>query len=136
LVHLDVTKFRIRVYDIDPVTNGPGRDLCTEVIEESKSVGSQVTKNLKKYNIIIPNKVFFIAIEWLRDYYNGGYSISYKFDENKPTKQVNYRPAIGISPITGKKLNIWALNFKREWQPFTYFMPFGTDLAIKASIEY
>ncbi|GAA4085178.1 hypothetical protein [Mucilaginibacter panaciglaebae] len=135
LVHLDVTKFRIRIYDIDPITHGPGRDLCNKVIEESKSVGSQVSINLKKYNIIIPNTSFFVAIEWIRDFYNAGYSVAYDQD-GEITRDINYRPALGISAITGKALNIWALNFNREWKPFTYFMPFGTDLAMSAIIAY
>ena len=136
LVRLDLTKFRIRVYDIDPIAHGPGRDLCNKVIEESKSSGRQVTINLKSYKIMLPNTTFFVAIEWMRDYYNAGYSITYDPQQGKTTRELNYRPAIGISSITGKKLNIWALNFKYEWKPFTYFSPFGTDLAIKATVEY
>lgn len=136
LVHLDPTKFRIRIYDVDPVTNGPGRDLCTKVIEVSKSTGSQVAVNLKKYNIIIPNKTFFVAVEWLRDFYNAGYSIAFNPKQRKMTRLLNYHPAIGISAVTGDKLNIWALNFKHEWKPFSYFMPFGTDLAMSAIIKY
>lgn len=135
LVHLDVTKFRIRIYDIDPITHGPGRDLCSQVIEESKSFGSQVSINLKKYNIIIPNTTFFVAVEWMRDFYNAGYSISYD-KEGKKSREINYRPAIGISAATGDKLNIWTLNLKREWKPFSYFMPFGTDLAMSAVVAY
>lgn len=135
LVHLDVTKFRIRIYDIDPVTHGPGRDLCSEVIEESKSSGSQVSVNLKKYNITIPNTTFFVAVEWIRDFYNAGYSISYDKEGNK-SREINYRPAIGVSAVTGNTLNIWSLNLKREWKPFTYFMPFGTDLAMSVVIAY
>lgn len=135
LVHLDVTKFRIRIYDIDPITHGPGQDLCTKVIEESKSVGSQASINLKKYNITIPNATFFVAVEWMRDFYNAGYSIS-KDEKGNVNREINYRPAIGISAVTGNRLNIWALNIKREWEPFTYFMPFGTDLAMSATIAY
>jgi hypothetical protein len=135
LVHLDVTKFRIRIYDIDPITHGPGRDLCSKIIEERKSVGSQVSINFKKYNIIIPNTTFFVAVEWMRDFYNAGYSIAVDL-EGKTTREINYRPAIGISPVTGNALNIWALNLNREWKPFTYFMPFGTDLAMSAVIAY
>jgi hypothetical protein len=36
LAYLDPTKFRIRIYDIDPLTHGPGRDLCTRIIEVTK----------------------------------------------------------------------------------------------------
>jgi hypothetical protein len=136
LAHLDPTKFRIRIYDIDPITHGPGRDLCTKIIEEQKSSGSQVSINIKKYNIIIPNTTFFVAVEWLRDFYNAGYSITYDPKQKKMTRLPNYHPAIGISAATGEKLNIWGMNFKHEWKPYGYFMPFGTDLAMKAVIKY
>lgn len=136
LVRLDPAKFRIRIYDVDPITHGPGRDLCNKVIEEEKHSGRQLTINLKKYNIVIPDTAFFVAVEWLRDYYNAGFTMAYSAETNITLRQLNYRPAIGISAVTGNKLNIWALNFKREWMPFTYFMPFGTDLAMMAVVEY
>jgi hypothetical protein len=136
LVRLDPTKFRIRIYDIDPITHGPGRDLCNKIIEESKRSGGQLTVNFKKYNIVIPNTVFFVAVEWLRDYYNAGFTMAFNTETKTISRQLNYRPAVGISAVTGENLNIWALNFKREWKPFTYFMPFGTDLAMSAAIEY
>lgn len=135
MVHDDITKFRIRIYDVDSVTHGPGRDLCNKVIEESKSVGSQVSISLKKYNISIPGTSFFVAVEWMRDFYNAGYSIAYD-QEGKQTRKINYRPAIGISAVTGNRLNIWALNLKREWKPYNYFMPFGTDLAMSVTVAY
>jgi hypothetical protein len=133
---LEHTKFRIHIYDINQVTGGPGNDLCDQVIEVKSGDSRQLGINLKKYNIVIPNKTFFIAVEWLRDNFNIGYSMVYDEKLKKDVKRINYRPAIGISPITGKKLNIWGLEFNHEWKLYTYFSPFGTDLAIKATIEY
>ena len=134
--HIDPVTFRIRIYDINPVTGGPGKDLYNEIIEKKINAGKQINIDLKKLNIIIPHKTFFIAIEWMRDYFNMGYSVIYDFKTNKEKRTINYRPAIGIAAVTSDKLNIWVLNFKYEWKPFTYFMPFGTDLAIKATVEY
>ncbi|MGF7077936.1 hypothetical protein [Mucilaginibacter sp. UYCu711] len=133
---LEHTKFRIRVYDIDPATGAPGKDLCNETIEIKDRDESGVGTNLKTYNIIIPHKTFFIAVEWLRDYYNMTYTRVYNADYRKIKKLTNYRPSIGISPIKGDKLNIWALNLKHEWKPFTDYSPDFTDLAIKAVIKY
>jgi hypothetical protein len=67
---LEYTKFRIRLYDVDAITGGPGKDLCNEIIEVKSSDQKQKDINLKSYNIVIPNKTFFVAVEWLRDYYN------------------------------------------------------------------
>lgn len=50
-------------------------------------------------------------------------------------KLINYRPAIGISPIKGSKQNIWGLNLMKQWKPYTYFAPDFTDLAITAIIR-
>jgi len=49
---------------------------------------------------------------------------------------VNFRPAIGISPEKGKKLNMWALNLNHMWKPYTSYSPDFTDLAIKAVVDY
>jgi hypothetical protein len=133
---LEHTRFRIRVYDIDPVTGAPGKDLCNETIEIKDRDESKVGTNLKSYNILIPHKTFFIAIEWLRDYYNMTYTRVYNADFKKMKNLTNYRPAIGISPVKGDKLNIWGLNLKHEWKPFTDYSPDFTDLAIKAVVGY
>jgi hypothetical protein len=135
---LDVlpVKFRLRVYDIDPKTNGPGADICNEIIEVTNIKGIRFDISLKNYNIVIPGKTFFIAVEWMRDFYNQNRTALYNKTTGKSDILNSYRPIIGISPITGKKINIWGMNFRREWKPYNYFYPFGTDLAIKAMVEY
>jgi hypothetical protein len=132
---LEHTKFRVRVYDVDPITGGPGKDLCNQVIEIKSREDNKLATNLKSYNIIIPNKIFFVAVEWMRDYMNMGYV--HILDKNGSTKgHPNYRPAIGLSPTKGNKLNIWALNLGHEWKPYTYHSPDFTDLAMKAVVAY
>lgn len=133
---LEHTKFRIRVYDIDPVTGGPGKDLCDHIIEIKDRDESKVGTNLKPYNIFIPNKTFFVAIEWLRDYYNMTYTRIYNPDAGKIKTYMNYRPSIGISPIKGNRLNIWGFSLKHEWKPYTDYSPDFTDLAIKVEVGY
>ncbi|TSJ40454.1 hypothetical protein FO440_11910 [Mucilaginibacter corticis] len=128
--------YRLRFYDVDPNTLGPGKELTGKTIEISNGEDRQSGVSLSKYNIIIPQKSFFVAIEWLRSSHNLGHVISYDKKRKVEVSHDNYRPAIGIAPKTGKTLNMWALNFKHQWQPYTYFMPFGTDLAIKATVEY
>lgn len=136
LVGVESTKFRIRIYDVDSLTGGPGRDLCEKIIELRDKDSRQLRVNLSEHKIVIPNKTFFVAVEWLRDYYNMGYTMVLDKKLHKEVQQVNYRPAIGVSPLKGDKLNIWGLNIKNEWKPYTYFSPDYTDLAIKARIAY
>lgn len=130
------TRFRIRIYAMDATNGGPGQDLCKEIIETVDLERSEYVFDLKKYNIIIPDKIFFVAVEWMRDYYNRSRSPVY----NKKTGKIDtlevYRPFVGIAPTTAKKLNIWGLSFKMEWKPYDYFSPFGTDLAMKAIVAY
>ncbi|TCD01175.1 peptidase associated/transthyretin-like domain-containing protein [Pedobacter psychroterrae] len=133
---LEVTTFRVRIYDIDTVTGKPGMDLCRQLIEIKDKDNRQFKINLSQYNIILPHKTFFVAIEWLRDFRNMGYATVYDEKLSRNVQHINYRPAIGISPVKGPKLNIWGLNMKREWKPYTYFLPDFTDLAIKATIAY
>ncbi len=132
---LEHTKFKVRIYDINPVTGGPGKDLCDKVIEIKSRDDKKLATNLTKYNIVIPNKTFFIAIEWMRDYTNMGYV--HVWDKRGGAKaHTNYRPAIGLAPTTGNKLNIWALGLNQQWSLYTYHSPDFTDLAIKATVGY
>ncbi|HKG08654.1 MAG TPA: hypothetical protein VKB19_19445 [Pedobacter sp.] len=131
---MEYTKFRIRIYDIDPGTGGPGRDLASEIIEAKSGDSKQIKINTDAFQILIPGKTFFVAIEWLRDFHNMGYVNVFDHKLQAAVQQINYRPAIGISPVKGKKLNMWALNFRHQWKPYTYFSPDWTDLAIKAIV--
>lgn len=135
-VGVESTTFRVRIYDIDTLTGGPGRDLCNHLVEIKDKDNRQFRVSLGQHNIILPHKTFFVAIEWLRDFRNMGYAMVYDEKLRRDVQQINYRPAIGISPGKGAKLNIWGLNMKREWEPYTYFSPDYTDLAIKATVAY
>jgi hypothetical protein len=130
------TQFRIQVYDHDPATGGPGKSLCSNIIEVNHEGSGALDVNLKKYNIIIPGKAFFVAVEWLRNFANMLKSEVYNSKTGKTDTLNIYRPFVGIAPVTGKKLNIWSLNLQHQWKPYNYFYPFGTDLAIKATLEY
>ncbi|GAB3936217.1 hypothetical protein [Mucilaginibacter myungsuensis] len=124
------TRFRLRFYDIDPVYGTPGKDLCHEIIEETNKDDPRLTVNLQKYNIIIPGKKFFVAIEWLRTFENAGYA------PNRAERNLVYKPTIGILPYKTDKLNIWVLNYAHQWKPFTYFSPYYTDLALSATVKW
>ncbi|TCD01173.1 hypothetical protein [Pedobacter psychroterrae] len=136
LVGIEETTFRIRIYDVDSLTGRPGKDLCNKIIEVRDKDNRQFTVNLSPYKIAIPNKTFFVAIEWMRDFRNMGYDMVYDEKIKKEVQIFSYRPAIGISPLISSELHIWGLDFKGNWKPYTYFSPDYTDLAIKATVAY
>lgn len=64
LFNSETNTFRIRIYARDSLTGAPSNDLCNQTIQVTTK--KQVIKlNLEKYNIYIPSRDFFVAIEWL-----------------------------------------------------------------------
>lgn len=131
----EYTKFRLRIYGLDSLTRGPGRDLCSKVIEAKSNGRRRIKIDLTNLNIIIPDPEFFVAVEWVRDFHNMGYVRLNNADGLTTNQVINYRPAIGISPVKTNNLNIWGMNFRRAWLPYSYFSPDFTDLAIKAEVS-
>ncbi|NRF38059.1 hypothetical protein [Pedobacter foliorum] len=131
----EYTKFRVRIYGLDSLTRGPGRDLCSKVIEAKSNGRRRIKIDLTDLNIIIPDPEFFVAVEWVRDFHNMGYVRLNNADGLTTNQVINYRPAIGISPVKTNNLNIWGMNFRRAWLPYSYFSPDFTDLAIKAEVS-
>lgn len=132
-VGMEPTKFRLRIYDADTVRGGPGDELCDPVVEIKNKDNQYLGISLSEYKIVIPGKFFFVAVEWIRDFYNQGY-VMVTEKSGRTVQMINFRPAIGIHPIKGGKLNIWGLNVKKHWEPYTYFSPDFTDLAISAVV--
>ncbi len=133
-VEMEPTKFRVRVYEADTIKGGPGAEISNETIEVEDKESQYLNINLSDYKIVIPGQSFFIAVEWMRDFTNQGYASVYQ--ERSGYKQLlSYRPAIGISPIKGNRLNIWSLDIKHQWKPYTYFSPDYTDLAIRVIVQ-
>jgi len=132
-VGMEVTRFRLRIYEVDTLKGGPGTELSKRVIEISNKDNQSLGINVSNYGIKIPGKSFFIAIEWMRDFTNQGY-VMLQEKSGRTVQLVDYRPAIGIHPVKGKILNIWGLDLNRQWKPYTYFSPDFTDLAITAVV--
>ncbi|HMU23503.1 MAG TPA: carboxypeptidase-like regulatory domain-containing protein [Ferruginibacter sp.] len=123
--------FRLRIYNIDSVNGKPGEDLCDSVIE-IKSHKKNVFIKLEKYKILIPNKEFFIAIEW----------IYIPFNENTEKKSHSlyqrYNPAIsyieGSTSVAGK-ISIWHMQYGGNWVYFDKLLH-DSRLLISAVIKY
>jgi len=133
-VGMEPTKFRLRIYEADTIKGGPGEELCEQVIEVRDKDSQYLEINLSNYKIIIPRNSFFVAIEWMRDFTNQGYVLVQE-KSVRPVQTINYRPAVGVSPVKGTNINIWGLNLKKQWKPYTYFSPDFTDLAITAVVR-
>jgi hypothetical protein len=104
--------FRMRIYNMDSLTGQPSTDL-TDTIIEVRSLKRNVHLDLKRYNIVIPGKDFFIAIEWLKIPYN----------ENKIKKNglAEYNPYISYKSKKAKRdiekrNKVWQKNYAGKWR--------------------
>jgi hypothetical protein len=109
------TKFRVWIYDIDTITGGPSNKLVEKIIEV-KSSKRNVKIDLKEFNIQIPNKIFFVAIEWLFIDENRFWEKQLGFNGIKQ-KVANYSPGISFSNRGVNNENIcWDLmNNNNKW---------------------
>jgi hypothetical protein len=127
------TKFRIRVYDIDPITKGPAKDLCEEVVEVSTK-NRLVHIDLEPYRISIPNHEFFVAVEWLKIPYNEEQGEEV-LPNGKKRKSVNYKPTISYTRNTSDTQGTWMLDNKNVWSPLSA-KAFATNASIAATVKY
>ncbi|MDB5143105.1 MAG: hypothetical protein JWQ66_1818 [Mucilaginibacter sp.] len=129
------TTFRIHVYDKSLTGTGPGEELSSDAIVEKNTNSGNITIKLPE-KILLPNKTFFIAIEWLRIEYNKCVCLSALYFEVRQQQIKCYSPYIGLSDTKGDSVNTWGLDFNGNWKPYTYFAPDLTDFAISAEVEY
>jgi hypothetical protein len=118
------SKFRIRIYDMDSITKAPSADLLDEVIEVTSS-GKNERVSLEKYNIHIPHKDFFVAIEWLK------IPINVEKTEGKMAGDTIYRPHLGITESEKNGGEAWSLYYNNTWHKNAFF-----DLKISVTIKY
>ncbi len=122
--------FRLKIYDIDSLTKHPSVSLCDTIIEVNSSK-KHAKINLEQYNIIIPSKEFFIAVEWLRrpdnestKYYSRG------------SKQAYYGPEIYLSDpneIVPIEETLWFKDYSGKWQRSAFLK---YRLRISATVLY
>lgn len=106
--------FRIRIYDVDPVTGGPSRDLADTVIEV-RSKESHVSIDLETYRIAIPGKAFFVAIEWLFIPFNEDVQVTRH--KGKKVEHTYYKPAMrSVNDRHLKPGHLWQMNFRGTWE--------------------
>lgn len=108
-------RFRIRIYDMDSITLGPGKDLCNQVIEV-KSGEKNISIDMEKYKLRIPGRDFFVAIEWLKIPFNENRRKT-KMADGRVIETITYRPSIGWTDNQGAKMEAWMLDYKGNWRP-------------------
>lgn len=119
LIGLDLCKdplesiFRIRIYDMDSITQGPFHDLVDTIIEV-RSKGSKVHINLENHHIIIPGKSFFVAIEWI--FISSNEELQKMKKKGKTTYSTYYKPFIKfVYNKEQEAINLWRLEFNGKW---------------------
>lgn len=128
--------FRLRFYDMDTITKAPSTELCNEIIEV-KTSSKRTNVNVEKYKISIPNKNFFVAVEWLKIQYNE--NVEKVTTDGKKEVSITYRPNISCSnALHGnnhreeREYPVWGLSYQNKWFP----MVFIKDISISATIKY
>jgi hypothetical protein len=120
------TKFRINIYGENSKTKGPGKKICSDTIEVNDLNSSKISINVARFNISIPNSIFFISVETLLTPYNERYRI-YRAGkvvegvrEYTPYYEVCYQPhlSVGIS----KENESWVLSLVpgADWRKYEY----------------
>jgi hypothetical protein len=117
-------RFRIRIYDYDTVFNKPGTELCDSVVEVSGR--GIVTVKLDKYQIILPQQHFFVAVQWLF------------IDENREDMKDNgnmlpyyiHNPGVRMTHVTEGGCSTWLQYHNGQWNKT------HDEAAITATIFY
>lgn len=106
--------FRIRVYDYDSITKAPSSDITDSLIE-IRSADSKVRIDLNNYNIIIPGKSFFVAVEWI--FIPGNEDVDKVKLNGKKTDFIWIRPAVRFRKNRIKEdSKIWMLHWRGKWE--------------------
>ena len=116
-------RFRVRIYDYDSIAHKPGPEICDSLIEVYGS--GIITVKLDKFKIIIPQKRFFVAVQWLF------------IEENLETEKSDgpgydfyYRPGIRMNKVTEGEGNTWMQYHDQRWIRWKF------DLAVTATVLY
>ena len=122
--------FRIRVYDFDSVTKGPGEELTDTLVQVTSKTGIN-TIDMSPYQIMLPGKDFFISIEWILIPYNEKrFTATF---EGKEQEQLHYNPCICFTKdASSNPMEAWGLSYSGWWHPQKHHY----SLAISAEVKY
>lgn len=121
--------FRFRIYGLDSTCQCPSKDLVDTVIE-IKSKDSHLLINLENYTIIIPQKTFFVAIEWLFIPFNE--QIEKVKRNGRKTEWTYYKPSIRYVYDRSKKpASLWQRKFNGKWSEMIFSSDYNFQITAK-----
>jgi hypothetical protein len=122
--------FRLRIYDVDSLTKGPGEELTDTLIQVNAQKGMTLI-DMSPYQVWLPRNYFFVAIEWLLIPFNE-HRFSAKYEGSKQ-EFLNYNPCICFTtdpPSVPDEM--WGLAYSGKWQRQSQYY----SLAISATVKY
>jgi hypothetical protein len=128
----NLSMFMVRVYDVHPHQPGPGPELTDSAIWV-KSKSGNIKVDLSAYLIYLPNKDFYVSVEWIQTEENEDWRTTTM--NGKDTTRMYYKPYISITSNNPEnKQDIWGLFYSGRWEPIKESYTLG--IAIAASIRY
>jgi len=126
------SKFRLRVYDVNPITKEPERDLVRKsLVLESTKEKDYVILDLSTLNIEIPREGIYIGLEWLFVSYNWYRNVSTHAITNKKVVEDRFAPT--FSGVYVKNQNYRAMIYGMgKWTDFTVKSKDGSENFVPA----
>lgn len=126
------SKFRLRVYDVNPITKEPDRDLVRKsLVLESTKEKDYVILDLSTLNIEIPREGIYIGLEWLFVSYNWYRNTSTHNITNKKVVEDRFAPT--FSGVYVKNQNYRAMVYGMgKWTDFTVKSKDGSENFVPA----
>ena len=88
--------FRLRIYNVDPVTGAPGDDLLRESLVLNSPVDeAHVSADLSEYQILAPREGIYIGLEWLFVPYNWYRSVNIDPISKEKIVEDRFAPTFG-----------------------------------------
>lgn len=127
-----LSKFRMRIYDVNPFTKEPNNDLVRKsLVLESNVENDYVSLDLSSLNIEIPKEGIYIGLEWLFVSYNWYRNVSIHPLTNKKTVEDRFAPT--FSGLYVKNQNYRAMVYGMgKWTDFTVKSKNGNENFIPA----
>lgn len=111
-------KFRLRIYEVDPDTGTPGRDLLREsLVLNTPGSASHLTVDLSEYQIVTPREGVYIGLEWL--FIPSNWYRSVRIDPISKEKYVEDRFAPTFGGVYSSNFNFKTMIYGMgSWNPF------------------
>jgi hypothetical protein len=116
---ISTAQFQLRFFEATD-SGRPGNDLIEPVFGYAKKGKNYVTVDVAQQNFKVPDKGFFVAVEWLFLDRNKSFTKTYKGQTNKKVKVVSYEPDIATT-LGGKDSRNWSYHSGSWIQTYDYW---------------